>query len=89
MRACTVDGKLVPPEKVGSLVARVFGTIFGWLTAFAQGDDGSMMVLPENVSLKDEILAEGSPSTTENHGLRMGWKGAPINHVSLKWWGLN
>ncbi|KIM29809.1 hypothetical protein M408DRAFT_22680 [Serendipita vermifera MAFF 305830] len=53
--------KLVPPEETGELAGRVFGTIFSWLLAFHQGHDGSTTVVPETMSVKDGILAEGSP----------------------------
>ncbi|KIM29805.1 hypothetical protein M408DRAFT_328625 [Serendipita vermifera MAFF 305830] len=108
MRAFTADGKLVPPEETGELAGRVFGTIFGWLPAFAQGDDGSTTVVPETMSVKDGILAEGSPiydgepkpadGVAMDEHLRtalmlsrsfQGWTGAPIDYVSLKWWGFN
>lgn len=105
MRAFTADGQMVPLEEAAEMAERVFGTVFGWLPAFAQGADGSSRVVSESMSVKDGILTEGSPiygeeeeNSSKEESLRValalarsfqGWTGAPIDYVSLKWWGFN
>jgi len=126
VRAFTADGKQLPAEEAGELAGRLLGTVFAWLPAVAQGDDGGKGVTTDNVSLYDGILMEDSPiygggeetmegssrgvfgeeevkgehpaGKRQDDKLRtalslvrafQGWVGAPLDYVSLKWWGFN
>jgi hypothetical protein len=64
LRAIESNGQELPPETFARLAPKVFGTLFEWLPAVAQGDPEH--VPSENKSLADQVYSKNSPIYDED-----------------------